>query len=82
MSGRYNHDPRHFQLLSASLPSVITVLNQGRTGGLGTVSVVASSKGYRITLAGVTLAKGATPEELSRNFKAAADKAVAVSRQT
>ncbi len=71
----YFKGPEEFHLLSDGLAAVMSVLNQGRTGPTP-VAVHASRKGYRIVVAGFTIAKGKTPRELAENFKAAVAKAV------
>lgn len=74
MSTTIFSDPLHFSVFSPAISTVICALNQGRTGKLGAVAVHASSKGYRITFDGRTLARGSTPGELAANFKKRVDK--------
>lgn len=68
---KYFKDPRTFSVLMIELSSVICVLNQGRTGNLGTAAILASKQGFRITFNGRTIAKGGTPKELHEAFQTA-----------
>ena len=64
----------HFSIFEPGpLKSILAVLNtarQGVKGGSTSAAVHASSKGFRITLNGVTIAKGSTPRELQQAFDA------------
>lgn len=59
---------------------VIAILNTGLTEGFGTVGVLASKKGLRVTLAGRTVARGKTPDELLTAFQASRAKAIAAAK--
>lgn len=75
-SHKYFKGPEEFHLMSEALASVMSVLNIGRTGDVST-SVHASAKGYRIAVGRSTFARGKTPEELLKNFRAAVAEGVA-----
>lgn len=59
-----------FEPLSRESFMVCSILNAGLHNGHGAASIHASSKGLRIALNGVTIARGKTPEELEQNYEA------------
>lgn len=65
-----------FDILCDGTATVISVLNLGRTGPTPS-AIHASKKGYRITVEGLTIAKGKTPRELQESFERAVAKAKA-----
>lgn len=68
-------DPRAFRILDPNTACVICALTAGRLMKFGPVAVHANGRGYRITIAGKIVARGATPKELNASFKAAVNKA-------
>lgn len=71
MSQKYFISPDEIAPLSDGMCSILRALNTARTGKSGVCAVHASSKGYRITFNGKSIARGKNGHELHLSFEQA-----------